>query len=60
MTVWGSNDIILPPDALVHINSYALLSGLFAAMYFIYMAALVLILGSEVNRVVSLLRVEKG
>ncbi len=49
---------------LVHFNSfastYASLSGLFAAMFFIYQAALVLIFGGEFNRVISLLRVEKG
>lgn len=41
-------------------STYASLSGLFAAMFFIYQAALVLILGGEVNRVISLLKVEKG
>jgi membrane protein len=45
---------------LVRFNSfastYASLSGLFAAMFFIYQAALVLILGGEVNRVMSQLR----
>ncbi len=49
---------------LVHFNSfastYASLSGLFAAMFFIYQAALVLIFGGEFNRVISLLRVDKG
>jgi membrane protein len=37
-------------------STYASLSGLFAAMFFIYQAALVLIFGGEVNRVISLLR----
>jgi membrane protein len=37
-------------------STYASLSGLFAAMFFIYLAALVLILGGEVNRVISLLK----
>jgi membrane protein len=45
---------------LQHFNSfastYASLSGLFAAMFFIYQAALVLIFGGEMNRVISLLR----
>jgi membrane protein len=49
---------------LVHFNSfastYASLSGLFAAMFFIYQAALVLIFGGEFNRVISLLRVDEG
>jgi membrane protein len=36
-------------------STYASLSGLFAAMFFIYLAALVLILGGEVNRVIDLL-----
>lgn len=35
-------------------STYASLSGLFAAMFFIYLAALVLILGGEVNRVLDL------
>ena len=42
---------------LVRFNSfastYASLSGLFAAMFFLYLAALVLILGGEVNRVMQ-------
>ncbi len=42
---------------LVNFNSfastYASLSGLFAAMFFLYLAALVLILGGEVNRVLQ-------
>ena len=45
---------------LVHFNSfastYASLSGLFAAMLFVYQAALVLIFGGEFNRVISLLK----
>ena len=41
-------------------STYASLSGLFAAMFFIYQAALVLIFGGEFNRVISLLRVDKG
>ena len=36
-------------------STYASLSGLFAAMFFVYLAALVLILGGEVNRVIDLL-----
>jgi len=36
-------------------STYASLSGLFAAMFFLYLAALVLILGGEVNRVLHLL-----
>lgn len=34
-------------------STYASLSGLFAAMFFIYLAALVLILGGEINRVIA-------
>ncbi len=34
--------------------TYAGLSGIFAAMFFVYLAALVLILGGEINRVVAL------
>jgi membrane protein len=37
-------------------STYASLSGFFAAMFFIYLAALVLILGGEVNRVISILK----
>ena len=33
------------------VSTYASLSGLFAAMFFLYLAALVLIFGGEVNRV---------
>jgi membrane protein len=36
-------------------STYASLSGLFAAMFFIYLAALVLILGGELNRVLEIL-----
>lgn len=36
--------------------TYAGLSGVFAAMFFVYLAALVLILGGEVNRVLALRR----
>jgi membrane protein len=36
-------------------STYASLSGLFAAMFFVYLAALILILGGEVNRVLELL-----
>ncbi|MBL8789752.1 MAG: YihY/virulence factor BrkB family protein [Rhizobiales bacterium] len=41
-------------------STYASLSGLFAAMFFLYLAALVLILGGEVNRVLHLLSVLKS
>jgi membrane protein len=34
-------------------STYASLSGLFAAMFFVYLAALVLIFGGEVNRVID-------
>ena len=37
-------------------STYASLSGLFAAMFFLYLSALVLILGGEVNRVIDLLQ----
>jgi len=37
-------------------STYASLSGLFATMFFIYLAALALIFGGEVNRVVMLYR----
>jgi membrane protein len=37
-------------------STYSSLSGLFAAMFFIYLAALVLIFGGEVNRVLQLHR----
>ena len=38
-------------------STYASLSGLFAAMFFTYLAALVLILGGEVNRVLEVRRI---
>lgn len=37
-------------------STYASLSGVFAAMFFVYLAALVLILGGEVNRVLAVHR----
>jgi membrane protein len=37
-------------------STYSSLSGLFAAMFFVYLAALVLIFGGEVNRVLQLHR----
>ena len=37
-------------------STYASLSGLFAAMFFLYLSALVLILGGEVNRVLEVRR----
>jgi membrane protein len=37
-------------------STYASLSGLFAAMFFLYLAALVLIFGGEVNRVLAVHR----
>jgi membrane protein len=37
-------------------STYSSLSGLFAAMFFVYLSALVLILGGEVNRVLQLNR----
>lgn len=43
---------------LINFNSfastYASLSGLFAALFFLYLAAIVLILGGEINRVLAL------
>jgi membrane protein len=43
---------------LVNFNSfastYSSLSGLFAAMFFLYLSALVLIFGGEVNRVLQI------
>ena len=39
-------------------STYASLSGLFAAMFFIYLAALALIFGGEVNRVIKVMRAE--
>jgi membrane protein len=44
-------------------STYASLSGVFTAMFFVYMAALVLILGGELNRVLEvrrLMRQERG
>ena len=44
-------------------STYASLSGLFAAMFFVYLSALVLILGGELNRVLEirrLLRVQRN
>lgn len=38
-------------------STYASLSGLFAAMFFLYLAALVLIFGGEVNRVLALRKI---
>ena len=38
-------------------STYASLSGVFAAMFFTYLAALVLILGGEVNRVLVVRRI---
>jgi membrane protein len=37
-------------------STYASLSGIFASMFFLYLAALVLILGGEVNRVIAISR----
>ena len=37
-------------------STYASLSGLFAAMFFVYLSALVLILGGELNRVLEIRR----
>jgi len=37
---------------------YAGLSGVFAALFFLYLSALVLLLGGEVNRVLALRRGE--
>ncbi len=41
-------------------STYASLSGLFAAMFFLYLAALVLIFGGEVNRVLAVRRITKS
>jgi membrane protein len=41
-------------------STYASLSGLFAAMFFTYLAALVLILGGEVNRVLEVRRLTRA
>jgi membrane protein len=40
-------------------STYASLSGFFTAMFFIYLAAIVLILGGELNRVLQLARSDK-
>ncbi len=40
-------------------STYASLSGLFAALFFLYMAALVLIFGGEVNRVLAVRRITR-
>ncbi len=49
---------------LVNFNSfsstYASLSGIFAAMFFVYLAALLLIAGGELNRVLELLRLKRS
>ena len=49
---------------LVNFNSfastYASLSGIFAAMFFVYLAALLLIAGGELNRVLVLLRLKRS
>jgi membrane protein len=41
-------------------STYASLSGLFAAMFFVYLAALVLIFGGEVNRVLAVHRLTRS
>ena len=41
-------------------STYASLSGLFAAMFFLYLSALVLILGGEVNRVLEVRRIMRA
>jgi len=41
-------------------STYASLSGVFAAMFFLYLAALVLILGGEVNRVLEVRRLMRS
>ena len=49
---------------LLHFNSfastYASLSGIFAAMFFVYLAALLLIAGGELNRVLELIRQKRS
>ncbi len=40
-------------------STYASLSGLFAALFFLYLSALVLIFGGEVNRVLAVRRVNR-
>ena len=41
-------------------STYASLSGVFAAMFFLYLAALVMILGGEFNRVLAVHRLARG
>ncbi|WP_421693307.1 YihY/virulence factor BrkB family protein [Aestuariivirga sp.] len=41
-------------------STYASLSGVFAAMFFVYLAALVLILGGEMNRVLEVRRLMRS
>lgn len=41
-------------------STYASLSGIFAALFFLYLAALVLILGGEVNRVLEVRRIMRA
>jgi membrane protein len=41
-------------------STYSSLSGLFAAMFFLYLAALVLILGGEVNRVLLIHKISRS
>ena len=41
-------------------STYASLSGVFAAMFFVYLAALVLILGGEMNRVLEVRRLMRA
>jgi membrane protein len=41
-------------------STYASLSGVFTAMFFVYLAALVLILGGEVNRVLEVRRLMRA
>jgi membrane protein len=40
-------------------STYASLSGIFAALFFLYLAAIVLILGGEINRVLALYRLRR-
>lgn len=40
-------------------STYASLSGIFAAMFFVYLAALLLIAGGELNRVLELMRLNR-
>jgi membrane protein len=41
-------------------STYASLSGLFAAMFFLYLSALVLLLGGEFNRVLQIHRMRRA